>query len=83
MDKIVSRTRLHEVAPPPTIRDLLGPVFRQKRIAFLAFTGVLALSLFIAWFWAARYYVSQMQVVVNQVRSDPTISSGRNKMHRS
>jgi uncharacterized protein involved in exopolysaccharide biosynthesis len=78
MDKIVSRTRLHEVAPPPTIRDLLGPVFRQKRIAFLAFTGMLALSLFIAWFWAARYYVSQMQVVVNQVRSDPTISSAQN-----
>src|SRR5580765_2653556 len=78
MNKIIPRTSLQAAAPPPTIRDLLAPVFRHKRIAFLTFAGVLAFSLFVAWFWAARYYVSQMQVVVNQVRSDPTISSAQN-----
>ena len=77
-NKIVRRARLHEAPPPPTIRELLAPLFRHKRVAFTVFTCVLALGLFVAWYWAAHYYVSQMQVVVNQVRSDPTISSAQN-----
>lgn len=78
MNKLVPRARLQDAPPPTTIRDLMTPLFRHKRIGLTVFTGVFALSLFVAWFWAARYYVSQMQVVVNQVRSDPTISSAQN-----
>jgi uncharacterized protein involved in exopolysaccharide biosynthesis len=78
INKISPRTRLYRPPPPPTIRDLIAPLFRHKSVAFSVFVGVSALALFVAWFWAARYYVSEMQVVVNQVRSDPTISSAQN-----
>ena len=78
MNKIVPKARLRDTPPPTTIRDLMTPLFRHKRISLIVFTGVFAMSLFVAWFWAGRYYVSQMQVVVNQVRSDPTISSAQN-----
>ena len=61
-----------------TLRDLLTPLFRHKRIIVATFVAVLACAVFLAWFVASRYYVAQMQVVVDQGRTDPAITSGQN-----
>ena len=77
-NKITPRSGFQQEAPPPTLRDLLLPLFRHRRLALVVSTLTFALALFVAWFWAGRYYVSQMQVVVGQVRSDPAITSAQN-----
>src|SRR5208282_1278067 len=61
-----------------TLRDLLTPLFRHKRMILVTILGVLACSVFVAWYVVSRYYVAQMQVVVDQGRSDPAITSGQN-----
>jgi len=64
--------------PTPTPRELLTPIFRHKRLVMGVFSALFLLSVFVAWFWASRYYVSEMQVVVAQLRTDPAITSGQN-----
>jgi|HubBroStandDraft_1064217.scaffolds.fasta_scaffold83858_2 uncharacterized protein involved in exopolysaccharide biosynthesis len=61
-----------------TLRDLLMPVFRHKRLVILTFSAVLALSMFVAWYIVSRYYVSEMQIVLSQTRTDPAITSAQN-----
>jgi uncharacterized protein involved in exopolysaccharide biosynthesis len=56
------------------LRDLLTPVFRHKGLVSTVFVAVFLFSVFVAWAWAAKYYVASMQIVVQQHRSDPTIS---------
>jgi uncharacterized protein involved in exopolysaccharide biosynthesis len=69
---------LDEGLPELSLRDILLPIFRHKRLVIGVFCGVLVLSALVAWGWAARYYVSSMQVVVDQNRSDPAITTGEN-----
>ena len=66
-----------EAMPSLTLRDLVAPLFRHRKLVFGVFSGILALSLAVAWLWASRYYVSRMQVVVQQERSDPAVSAGQ------
>lgn len=61
-----------------TLRDLMTPIFRHKRIVVGTFLGVLACSTLLAWFVAARFYVAKMQIVVDQRRTDPAVTSGQN-----
>jgi uncharacterized protein involved in exopolysaccharide biosynthesis len=61
-----------------TLRDLLTPIFRHKRTTGATFVGVFACAMFFAWFVASRYYVAEMQVVVDHGRTDPAITSGQN-----
>ena len=76
MTKTNRRDRSPQDMPEVTLRDLLAPLFRHRRIVILTFCSVFALATLVAWTWAARYYVSTMQVVVEQDRSDPTITAG-------
>jgi uncharacterized protein involved in exopolysaccharide biosynthesis len=69
--------RLEESMPSFTVRDLLAPVFRHRKQVLTAFCAVFVLSLLVAWLWASQYYVSRMQVVVQQARTDPAISAGQ------
>ena len=69
---------LDEGLPQLTLRDIISPIFRHKRLVITVFLGVLVLSALVAWGWAARYYVSTMQVVVEQTRTDPAITTGLN-----
>ena len=62
---------LDEGLPELSLRDILLPIFRHKRLVIGVFCGVMLLAALVAWGWAARYYVSSMQVVVDQSRSDP------------
>lgn len=63
--------QLQEPMPNFTMRDLLAPVFRHRKQVFAAFSAVFVLSLLVAWLWASQYYVSRMQVVVQEARTDP------------
>src|SRR5579864_243388 len=70
--------KLDEESRPRSLRDLLLPVFRHKRLVLSVFSLVFAFSLFVVWYWVSRYYVSEMQVVVAQGRTDPAITSAQN-----
>jgi uncharacterized protein involved in exopolysaccharide biosynthesis len=61
-----------------TMRDLLAPLFRHKRLVILTFSAVFAFSVFVAWYIASRYYVSEMQIVLSQTRTDPAITAAQN-----
>jgi uncharacterized protein involved in exopolysaccharide biosynthesis len=67
-----------ENMPDITLRDILVPVFRHRRLVFITFGTVLGCAIFLAWGWAARYYKATMQIVVDQDRSDPAITAAQN-----
>jgi uncharacterized protein involved in exopolysaccharide biosynthesis len=60
-----------------SLRDTLAPIFRHKRLVLGVFGGVFVCCVWVAWFWVSEYYVAKMQVIVEQDRSDPTISAGQ------
>ena len=61
----------HEFA----LRDMLAPFFRHRRIVIVTFCAIFVAAILVAWIWAANYYVSTMQVAVEQDRSDPAVTS--------
>ena len=63
-DKKISKYQ--EPMPNFTMRDLLVPVFRHRKQVLAAFSAMFVLSLLVAWLWASQYYVSRMQVVVQE-----------------
>ena len=67
-----------EAKQAKTMRDLLVPLFRHKRLVILTFSAVFAFSVFVAWYIASRYYVSEMQIVLSQTRTDPAITAAQN-----
>jgi uncharacterized protein involved in exopolysaccharide biosynthesis len=77
------KQNLSSIRPPDsqlssvTLRDLVAPLFRHRKLAFWTFSSIFLASLAVAWLWAAHYYVSRMQVVVQQERSDPAVSAGQ------
>jgi len=77
MNKTNYKSRLNEALPAWTARDLLTPVFRHKGIVLFVFTAVLTLSIYVVWTTISKYYVARMQIVVQQHRSDPSISAGQ------
>ena len=66
-----------EAARELTMRDLVTPIFRHRRLTTLAFCITVVASSGLAWGWAARYYVANMQVLVEQDRSDPAITTAQ------
>jgi uncharacterized protein involved in exopolysaccharide biosynthesis len=78
MNKSSSNTKLNDTKPAPTPREMLTPIFRHPLLVLGVFLSLFLFAVFVAWFGAARYYVSEMQVVVAQVRTDPAITSGQN-----
>ena len=74
-----SRTiRPAEAKQAKTMRDLLVPLFRHKRVVILTSSTVFAFAVFVAWYIASRYYVSEMQIVLSQTRTDPAITAAQN-----
>lgn len=67
-----------EGMPKMTLRDVLTPLFRHQRLVIFTFCSVAVLGIIVAWGWAARYHLAEMQVVVEQDRSDPAVTSGQN-----
>ena len=60
-----------------TLRDWIAVIFRQRRLAVVCFCGMLLGSCLFAWFWAARYFESSMQILVmpDQMATAVTSSS--------
>jgi uncharacterized protein involved in exopolysaccharide biosynthesis len=56
-----------------TLRDMLAPLFRKKRVVIAAFLAIFAVAIWVAW-TSKDYYQSTMQVVVEQERSEPTVT---------
>jgi succinoglycan biosynthesis transport protein ExoP len=75
MTKSNRRTASGEGAPELTLRDALSPLFRHRKVVLITFCSVFLAAILLAWFWADRYYVASMQVVVGQDRSEPEITS--------
>ena len=78
MNKPSSNIKLNGITQERTLRDLLTPLFRQKRTVIGVFSCVFLLAIFFSWFLASRYYVSEMQIVVVPDRSDPAITAAQN-----
>jgi uncharacterized protein involved in exopolysaccharide biosynthesis len=74
MDERDSRNGYQNSSRFSTLRDWIGVGFRRRRLIAISFTGVFLASILFAWFWAARYYESSMQILVSTDRSDPTVS---------
>ena len=78
MNKPVERKKTSDDAMPEmTLRDMLTPLFRHRRVAILSFSAVFVLTTLLAWIWAANYYTSTFQVVVEQQRTDPVVTAGQ------
>lgn len=58
----------------PTLRDLLAPLFRRRRMFVLTFCGVLLGSAGAAFLLSSQYEAS-MEILVNQERLDPLVTS--------
>ena len=71
------KSQNEESIPMLTLRDILSPIFRHRRAVLITFCSIFTLSILVAWAWAARYYTADMQVVVEQDRSDPAISTSQ------
>jgi len=61
-----------------TVRDMVGPLFRNWGIVLVVFSVIFLCAIFVAWGWARHYYVASMQVVVARERSDPTVTPNQN-----
>ena len=68
------RQALYDV-PRLTLRDMVGPLFRHRFVVILTFCFVFLASIYVAWSWAARYYVASMQVIVDRERLDPAVTA--------
>ncbi len=73
-----SKKDFDDPLPVPTMRDVLSPLFRHRRLVIGTFCALFACSILFAWRWASHYYVAKMQVVVEPTRSDPAITSAQN-----
>lgn len=71
------KSRLNDLLPAWTVRDVLTPLFRHKAAVFSVFIVVFGLSIYFVWAVVAHYYVASMQIVVQQHRTDPSISAGQ------
>lgn len=63
-----------------TLRDMVGPLFRNWRTVLVTFCSILGIAIVVARVWAAHYYVATMQVVVSRERTDPTVTGQQNPM---
>jgi uncharacterized protein involved in exopolysaccharide biosynthesis len=57
-----------------TLRDLLSPLFRHKRLTVITFS-VLVLASIGAALWISNTYAAHMEVLVNRERIDPVVST--------
>jgi uncharacterized protein involved in exopolysaccharide biosynthesis len=83
MNRSELRRTLDETTPALTLRDMVVPIFRQRKVVVVTFLTVFVCATLVAWLWAARYYRATMQIVVEQDRADPAITSGQSAVINS
>jgi uncharacterized protein involved in exopolysaccharide biosynthesis len=57
-----------------TLRDLLTPLFRRKKVLAVSFAGFLVLTVLATWSLSSAYKC-KMEVLVNRERVDPSVTS--------
>jgi len=78
MNKANPPKRMDEGLPEFTLRDIVSPLFRHKHLVMTTFGCVFLLSILFTWLWVANYYATTVQIVVQQDRSDPAVTTGQN-----
>ncbi len=58
----------------PTLRDILAPIFRRKRVLAFTFCGVM-LGTAVAAFIFSNSHKASMEILVNHERAEPAVSS--------
>jgi uncharacterized protein involved in exopolysaccharide biosynthesis len=66
--------REQEQKSDPTLRDLLAPLFRHKRAFVITFVGTMLGGVLAAFILCSQYEAS-MEILVNEERSDPLMTS--------
>ena len=74
MDKSNAKKPIANELRVLTLRDMVAPLFRKKRIVLGTFLLIFCLATLMGWRWASHYYESSMQVVVGRERSEPTVT---------
>src|SRR5450432_1925200 len=77
MSKPTFKKTLEQAPITFSLRDMLIPMFRHRRLVIATFSIIFTASILFAWLWASRYYAANMQVVVEQDRSDPAVTAGQ------
>lgn len=72
------RMRPEDDSKELTLRDMTAPLFRQRKVVLTTFCTLVVAAILFAFLWAANYYVSTMQVVVEADRSDPAVTTAQN-----
>src|SRR6266849_7906030 len=68
-------TRLLEGATTETtLRDLVSPLFRHRRLVVVYFMGALLCSIAATWLLSSKYE-SRMAILVNRERLDPVVTT--------
>jgi uncharacterized protein involved in exopolysaccharide biosynthesis len=77
MNHSKSKQSLNDAFPHVTLRDMAGPLFRHRRLVLATLGALFLCSMLLAWVWDAHYFMATMQVVVEQDRSDPAITTAQ------
>ena len=78
MDKVSNKKAASLEFRRLTLRDMLGPLFRNRRAVLATFSLIFLGAIAVAFGWAKHYYVATMQVVVERERSNPTVTGQQN-----
>ena len=62
-----------------TLRDIVAPVFRHRRLVVLSFSGIL-FGAAIGGLLLPKQYKAQMKILVRFERADPLVTSDRNAL---
>ena len=74
MSELNHRIKPGEADSEPTLRDVLAPLFRHRRLVILSFFGVFLGSILAALLLTNRYQ-AHMQILVKRERVDPVVTS--------
>jgi uncharacterized protein involved in exopolysaccharide biosynthesis len=74
MSELNHRIKPGEADSEPTLRDVLAPLFRHRRLVILSFFGVF-LGGILAALLLTNQYQAHMQILVKRERVDPVVSS--------
>lgn len=74
MENTYQRNLQGKTPADPTLRDLLAPIFRQKRLGVIAFL-ILGLAAVGLAFSLSSQYACKMEILVNRERLDPMVTA--------
>src|SRR5580658_9537010 len=73
MDKLTIQANGERPQLAITLRDVVAPVFRQRRLATLIFAGIFVGAILTA-LLLPRKYEAEMKILVNRERVDPVVT---------